>query len=142
MKPAPPPLRALATLLAANEAGNGEGGMPAAMVVSAKVGVLLTRLAGQAGFRSLVMRALAIAGNEAPWLNTLNVLPDGSFEGLEEARSNTDKEEIENGGAIFVAHLLHLLYTFIGEALTMQLIKEAWPGVTAENESPSKAPEQ
>ncbi|MEO8069140.1 MAG: hypothetical protein ABI599_15690 [Flavobacteriales bacterium] len=140
MKPAPPPVRALALQLLAKETGKGEGETPA-FAVCAKLGLLLTRLAGQAGFHSLLTRALAIASKEAPWLNTLKVLPDGSFEGLEEARSRTGKKEIENGGLIFVSHLVHLLYTFIGEALTMQLIKEGWPDLIAKTEPPTEAPE-
>ena len=141
MKPASPHLRALALQLLANESGKGDVERPAAFMVCAKLGVLLTRLAGAAGYRSLLTRALAMAGNEAPWLKTLKVLPDGSFEGREEVRSSTGKEEIENGGVILVVHLLHLLHTFIGEVLTMQLIMEAWPDLIAETETPPKAPE-
>ena len=140
METSPSPVRALALQLLDKESGKGAGGTDA-FVVCAKLGALLTKLAGGAGYRSLLTRALAMAGNEAPWLKTLNVLPDGSFEGLEEARSATGKEEFENGGVILVVHLLYLLHTFIGEALTMQLVKEEWPDVTSADETPSKATE-
>ena len=138
---AKPHVHALALQLLAKEPVNGHGGMPAAFVVCAKLGVLLTKLAGAAGYRSLLTRSLAMASNEASWLKTLKVSPDGSFEGLEEVRSLTGQGEIQNGGAVFVAHLLHLLHTFIGEPLTMQLIKEAWPASVVENETPSQATE-
>ena len=140
MKTTPPHVRALALQLLDKESGKGAGGTDA-FVVCAKLGALLTKLAGGAGYRSLLTRALAMAGNEAPWLKALKVLPDGSFEGREEVRSSTGKEEIENGGVILVVHLLHLLHTFIGEVLTMQLIMEAWPDLIAETETPPKAPE-
>ena len=136
-----PDVHALALQLMAKESGKGVEGTAAAFVVTAKLGGLLTKLAGAAGCRSLLTRSLVMASNEASWLKTLTVLPDGSFEGLEEARSLTGEEEIENGGAVFVTHLLHLLHTFIGEPLTMQLIKEAWPGAVVENELSSTATE-
>jgi hypothetical protein len=35
-------------------------------------------------------------------------------------------------GEVLVAELLGLLVTFIGEGLTLSLVREAWPGVSIE----------
>jgi hypothetical protein len=76
----------------------------------------LARLAGVAGFRSLLSRAVALAKAEDGALHAVRVREDGTLEGMPGA-----------GGAV-VAHLLGLLVTFIGEPLTRQLVSEVWPG--------------
>jgi hypothetical protein len=45
---------------------------------------------------------------------------------VESAKLN--KAEIANGEAVLIAQLLDLLVTFIGEALTLRLLQDAWPG--------------
>ena len=47
------------------------------------------------------------------------------MEGLDEVHL-TDAE-IAEGEAVLVAQLIGLLVTFIGEALTLHLLHEAWP---------------
>lgn len=85
----------------------------------------LSMLAGVAGFRSLLSRALALAGDEVRWLKAVHVKADGSLEGLDEAQLSD--AEIAAGEAVLVARLIGLLVTFIGEALTVHLVQEAWP---------------
>ncbi|HEX5453228.1 MAG TPA: hypothetical protein VFX06_05495 [Stellaceae bacterium] len=82
-------------------------------------------MAGVAGFRSLLSRALALADGEIRWLKAVHVDANGSLEGLDEAQLSD--AEIAEGEAVLVAHLLGLLVTFIGEALTLHLLHEAWP---------------
>jgi len=36
-------------------------------------------------------------------------------------------DEAVNGGAVLVTQLLGLLVTFIGQALTLRLVRELWP---------------
>lgn len=86
----------------------------------------LSRLAGVAGFRSLLSRALALANDETHWLKDVHVNADGSLEGLDEAQS-VSQSEVEEGEVMLVAHVIELLVTFIGEGLTLQLVQEAWP---------------
>ena len=90
---------------------------------------MLSKLAGAAGYRSLLSRALALAQAEAPALKTLHVLPDGKLIGFYEATEGTHKEEFARSEVALVAQLLGLLNTFIGEPLTLQLVKEAWPEI-------------
>jgi hypothetical protein len=87
--------------------------------VCERLRALLVTLTGPAGFSSLLARALTLARREAPALSTVQVKPDGSLEGLD--------GESAQACPILVAHLLSLLITFIGEALTMRLLHDVWP---------------
>ena len=104
----------------------GDAQADEAVRVCEKLRVSLTRFAGPEGFTSLLRRALALARADAPSLDALTIKPDGSLEGLDALMADT-----RNGGpeAVvgFVAHLLGLLVTFIGEPLTLRLVREAWP---------------
>ena len=79
----------------------------------------LVTLTGTAGFSSLLARALTLARREDPALSAVEVLPDGSLEGLEGKAAQAH--------AVLVGYLLSLLITFIGEALTMRLLHDVWP---------------
>jgi len=87
----------------------------------------LAALAGVSGFRSLLSRALALANGEVHWLRAVHIKADGSLECPAEM-AQLDKEEIANGEVVLIAYLLGLLVTFIGEALTLRLLQDAWPG--------------
>jgi hypothetical protein len=89
----------------------------------------LAALVGVSGFRSLLSRALASAGDEVRWLRAVHVKADGSLERPAEM-AQLDKEEVTRGEAAVIAQLLGLLVTFIGEALTARLLLDAWPGVS------------
>ena len=98
-----------------------------ALRVCEKLRLALAKLAGVAGFRSLMVRALVLATADVPWLARVQVRPDGSLEGFDE--SECQQGTIPNGeaGAVVVAQLLGLLVTFIGEPLTLGLVRDAWP---------------
>ena len=79
-------------------------------------------IAGEPGFRSLLSRALTLAREEAPCLSALQVAADGSLQGLDGMGQQIDKGQVRDGGVILIAHLLGLLLTFIGEAMTSRLV--------------------
>jgi hypothetical protein len=85
---------------------------------------------GAAGFRELLSCALPRANAEIPWLRTVHVKADGSFEGLEELNAQHNPDELFEGGVVLVAQLLGLLTAFIGETLTLRFVREVWPEVT------------
>lgn len=87
----------------------------------------LAQLTGIAGFRSLLSRAVALAKVEVPSLAPVRVGTDGSLEGLDGVHNEPGTEADIEGGTVVVAHLLGLLVTFIGERLTRQLVRDAWP---------------
>lgn len=92
----------------------------------------LARLAGVAGFRSLLSRAVSLAKAEIPSLNSVHVREDGSLEGYNGAGFCPPAGPGDAGGAAIVAHLLGLLVTFIGEPLTRQLVRDVWPDATTD----------
>ena len=87
----------------------------------------LCALAGIAGFRSLLSRALTLARAEAPSLRAVQVKVNGSLQGLDEPGSQVDEDQAREAGVILVAKLLGLLLTFIGEGLTLRLVRDEWP---------------
>jgi hypothetical protein len=98
----------------------------AAFLVGEKLRPDLAALMGSVGFRALLSRALALANAEVPWLRAVHVKADGSFEGLAELEAQVDPEEIFEGGIVLLAQLLGLLVAFIGEDLTLRLVREVW----------------
>jgi hypothetical protein len=101
--------------------------VPVAQRVCEKLRTSLTRFAGAEGFTSLLQRALALARAEVPALQAVNVKPDGSLEGLEAVAVDPTHGGPDAAAAI-IAHLMGLLVTFIGAALTLRLVGEVWPG--------------
>jgi len=99
---------------------HSETARPAAFQVCEKLRGPLSTLTGAAGFRSILVRALCLAKQDAPVLAAVEIKNDGSLEGL-------SCNSTELGGTMLVAQLLGLLMTFIGDALTMRLLVEIWP---------------
>src|SRR3984957_4368196 len=79
-------------------------------------------LAGVAGFRSLLSRALRLARAEAPSLSAVQVAADGSLKGLDELRPQVDADQAREAGIILITQLLGLLVRVVGEAMTLQLV--------------------
>ena len=99
----------------------------AAVRVCAKLQRSLSVLAGVAGFRSVLIRAVALAKVEAPWLSELQISPVGVVilpPGLEE---QLGEAEANRGTAMLIRHLTGLLITLIGEGLTLRLLQDVWP---------------
>ncbi len=113
--------RELAQRLLASESVEAEtedADMPAVCRVCDKLRRPLTTLAGAAGFRLLLARALTLAKQETPALVAWQVKADGSLEGL--------NGESASSGVVLIAHLIGLMTTFIGESLTFQLLHDVW----------------
>ena len=98
----------------------------AAIVVSERLGRVLSTLLGAAGFRELLARAVTLAKAEAPELKAVVVMLDGSLAGLS-LDDELGKDELADGEVVLVAHILGLLVTFVGEALMLRLVNDAWP---------------
>lgn len=88
----------------------------------------VTRLAGDDGFASLLRRALVLARAEVPALDRITVNPNCAMEGIEALAASENDGGVAAASAL-TAHLLELLVTFIGEPLTLRLVREAWPDV-------------
>ena len=100
------------------EAGTANADTHSVCRVCDKLRRPLTTLAGAAGFRSLLARALTLAKQESPALGAWEVKADGSLEG--------PNGEAAPSGAVLIAHLIGLMITFIGESLTLRLLHDVW----------------
>jgi hypothetical protein len=98
-----------------------------AFTVPEKLRPTLSMLVGNAGFRTLLARALTLAAAENPWLRAAKVNADGSLEGWEQLPAPVAPDRFREGGVVLVAQLLGLLVAFIGENLTVRLVSEVWP---------------
>jgi hypothetical protein len=129
-------MRNLALRLIAAEARprNSEvKGSDAAFRVCEKVRASLSALVGVRGFRSLMARALALAQAEVAWLGGVEIGADGLPVVRDGGKREMASSEAAKGGAALVAHLLGLLATFIGEALTRRLVQQVWPKTALED---------
>jgi hypothetical protein len=134
----PTTMRDLALRLLAFEAVEARTSEPAESATSLvyeKLRQSLGQFAGVAGFQSLASRALALARAEAPGLSAARVTPDGYIEGFDELENQMeiDKERVGEcsageEGIVVIARLLGLLILFLGEALTLSLLRVTWPG--------------
>jgi hypothetical protein len=128
-----PEMRDLAHRLLTYEAGAGKNSEPTespTLRVYEKLRRSLGELVGVAGFQSLASRALTLARPEAPGLSAARVTEDGYLQGLGEIENQFDmnNDRAGEGGIILIARLLGLLRMFLGEALTLSLLRNAWPG--------------
>lgn len=128
-----PVVHDLARRLIADESGDEAGsdaGITPALLAVARLRLPLTRLAGAEGYKSLLMRALTLAQARAPSLLPLRVDADGSIQGAVDHSFSRSADEAAEGGAVLLAELTGLLFVFIGEALTLQLLRAVWPDAT------------
>jgi hypothetical protein len=92
-----------------------------------KLGPHLATLVGNGGYQALLSRALALAQAEVPWLRAVRVKADGTLEGVETHHAQLGPDKFFEGRVVLFAQLLGLLVAFIGENLTLGLVREVWP---------------
>jgi hypothetical protein len=142
----PPKMRDLAHRLHAYEVVAGKTSEPsefATIRVYEKLRQSLSAFAGVAAFESIAFRALAQAKSETPSLWPVQIATDGSLQGLGEFEPQIDMDKdladkfpVGDGGIVLIARLLGLLLIFLGEALTLSLLRNAWPGEAFDNRNP------
>ena len=121
-------------LLAASQTASDQHVHEAA-VMSEKLRIPLTRFAGAEGFASLLRRALVLASAEVTSLQSLKVGAEGRLEGFEQLAADTGTVAGNEAAVAITAHLLGLLGTFIGEPLTLRLVREAWPDTSLDEQN-------
>ncbi len=97
--------------------------------VAEKLRPLLATFMGRAGYHALLSRALVLAREEAPCLCDVTIAADGSLENFSELADKQEAADVTHGGEILLAHLIGLLFAFIGEVLTLRLMHELWPDI-------------
>ena len=133
-----PEMRDLARRLLRYEANAGNTSDPVestTLRVYQKLRQSLGELAGSAGFHSLASRALTLARSEVPSLSAVKVGADGNLEGMSaiEPSIKVEQDQVNEGGVILISRLLGLLFIFLGEALTLSLLRDVWPGATLDD---------
>jgi hypothetical protein len=133
----------LARSLLAYEAAAGVSSEPAQapiVRICEKLRGPLSTLAGVAGYRSLLVRALTLARAEAPTLGHLQVADNGSLQGFQDLVSQSDKDRALEAGVLLTTQLVGLFLTLLGGALTLQLVQDVFPNLTVTTESGALTP--
>lgn len=134
---AAPQMRDLAHRLLIHEAAAGkssESMESPTLRVYEKLRQSLGVFVGVASFQSLATRALILARPEDPSLYAAQISADGALQGLgrgpgeNESQLEIEKNQPGDEGIILIARLLGLLRLLIGEAITLSLLRNAWPG--------------
>lgn len=122
-------------ILETAESQDQESMIGAAERVSDKLCAHLSNRIGQEGYRTLLARALTLTTAQFPHLSTVQIGADGSLVGLREAAvagfqktpGGASQQDAVEGTVALVAHLLGLLFTFIGEDLTLRILSTVSP---------------
>ena len=101
-------------------------------------------LIGQAGIQALLARAAHLTRTEARWIEsiTIHVEPILTLTGLAERVESEGAAEVFEGLELLLANIIGLLCTFIGDSLTMLLIRRIWPEVALETAGSGSEGEQ
>lgn len=87
-------------------------------------------ISGNQGLQPLLVRALESAHLDYPWLETARVSLDGEVQGLGSLGQSLSEGAAAAGELAMIASLVELLRTFLGDGVTMQLLRSIWPLVT------------
>lgn len=117
-----------------------ESNKSALMRVCERLRLPLSAIVGVADYRSLLSRALMLAKLETPSLSTVQVTTDGSLQYLSETAPQLDRKCGREEGVILLDKLLGLFLSFLGTALTLQLVEDISPCLKAAAESAAPVP--
>ena len=112
--------------------GAGQSATAAGRVYD-KLHAHLSPLVGDVGVQLLFVRSAKLTQGEFAWLAEVSV-----FEGSTKLRERLQADDPPVGteaAAVFFGTFLTLITTFIGERLTTQLLRSAWPTITEETAS-------
>lgn len=126
---------AMARLLLAHE-GAADGAAAAGGKIYDKLQAHLTPLLGSAGVRALLARSAKLAQRQFSFLEVVVV---ESSTNLRECLRAQDAAVATESAATLFGTFFSLITTFIGERLTTQALRRAWP--TIEEIAPATTPE-
>ena len=90
-----------------------------------KLHASLTPLVGDTGVQALFVRSAKLAAGDFARFATLAVLE--GWQRLRERLQARDPPLDDESAAILFGHFLSVITTFIGDRLTIQLLRSAWP---------------
>jgi hypothetical protein len=131
----------LARSLVAYEAAGSSSGATGSLAVRVceKLRCPLSAVAGVAGYRSLLARALTLAKEEAPSLNVFDITPNGNLQctgGIASQIGHSSEED----DIILTSQFIGLLLSLLGPAVTLQLVQEVFPNLTVTTEAGTITP--
>jgi hypothetical protein len=96
-----------------------------------ELGTFLRGLVGAEGYRTLLARAIHLAANEYPALEAVraNADPPGRIVGLSQVVHRAPPSQARDLSVAILAAMVWLLTTFVGEDLTLSLLREVWPAL-------------
>lgn len=86
----------------------------------------------------MLLRALALATADLPWLEKAHISPTGSVEFTDKSDLPASEEAIREGEIALMAQLLGLMEAFIGEKLTLQFVSDVWPKLNLQGSNVNK----
>ena len=114
-------------LLAASQTGS-DPHVSNVVAVIERLRISLSKFAGETGFVSLLRRAVAMASSDIPSLQNVKIGMDGRLDGVEQIGADPGTGALGGEAAVAITtHLLGLLVAFVGEPLTVRLLRESWP---------------
>ena len=89
----------------------------------------LARLVTVVGYQALLARALHLARGEFPFLEGVRpgVTEDACFDGLRTTMEGIDAVTLRAALMTVLAQVIGLVTTFIGNDLTLRLVRDVWP---------------
>lgn len=109
-------------------AGSGDGGATTAPGrVYDKLNAHLSPIVGEAGVQLLFVRSAKLAQGDFAWLAEVSIL-DGSTKLRDSLQAQDPPVATESAAALF-GTFFTLITTFIGEHLTSQVLRRAWPTI-------------
>jgi hypothetical protein len=132
----PPAHADLAEWLLAREIASGSGGDNDELVLSAaaervcqKLSLRLSKAVSPAGSQAIMSRAIHLARSDFPFLDGVRAgrPPDACLAGLPSHVRGQPRNVVLAGLQAVLGILLDLLVGFIGEDLTLRLLRELWP---------------
>ena len=120
-------------LLTAERPGeSAEERAAAAGRVYEKIFLCLTPLVGATGVRALFVRSLVLTIPEFPFLGGVLVeQPEAGVKTLRASLQGQKPDAVLHGAAALFGAFLALLATYVGQRLTAQILRTAWPELAA-----------
>jgi hypothetical protein len=112
-----------------DDAQEPEALLDAAERACQKLGRRLARLVTVVGYQSLLARALHLAEGEFPFLEGVRpgVTEDACFDGLRAKTEGINAVMLRTALMTVLAQVIGLVTTFIGDDLTLRLVRDVWP---------------
>jgi hypothetical protein len=116
------------------------GSSAAADRVWQKLSRPLSRLVSERGAQAILSRALHTARRDFPFLEGVraSIPPESSFEVLDQRIHTIEADEASQGLLAVLNILFDLLAGFIGDDITLRLVREVWPELPVRELSPSR----